>query len=488
MKTGGSFRLREWDTERSCIPELESRLSRNKENWMNSNRHTDNVEQGTTDMTVGNPKDLILAFAVPICLSQLFQQLYNTADSVIVGNFLGKSALAAVSSAGTLIFLLTSFITGVAMGAGVAISKYFGAGDYEEMSKAIHTNVAFGIVAGVALTVFGVWSTPTILRWMATDPKVLPDSIIYFRYYFYGGLAIVLYNIFTGIMTAVGDSKRPLYYLIVSSVLNIILDLLFVAGFRWGVESAAVATTISQVVSVILCIVHLTKKGTVYQISLRKIGFDRDMMGEIVRYGLPTGVQNSVIGFANVIVQTYINSFGEDAMAGYGSYAKIEGFAFLPITCFAIALATFVSQNLGAGKYDRAKTGARFGIRTSFILAEAIGVFIFLCSPFLVSLFNRDPNVIFYGTQQAKTEALFFCLLAFSHCIAGICRGAGKAIVPMLIMFSVWCIFRILYITVAMNISHDIRLIYWAYPITWTISAVIYFIYYRKSNWVHGLD
>jgi Na+-driven multidrug efflux pump len=212
------------------------------------------------------------------------------------------------------------------------------------------------------------------------------------------------------------------------------------------------------------------------------------MLGEVIRYGLPTGVQNSVIGLANVIVQTNINSFGADAMAGYGSYAKIEGFAFLPITCFAMALATFVSQNLGAGKHDRAKSGAKFGILTSIVLAEIIGVIIFTLAPHLIGLFNQDPSVVAYGTAQARTEALFFFLLAFSHCIAGICRGAGKAVVPMLIMLGIWCVFRILYISIAMRISHQITLIFWAYPITWSISSVIYFIYYKKSDWVHGLD
>lgn len=455
---------------------------------MRSNSHHEAERQGTKDMTSGNPKTLILGFAVPICLSQLFQQLYNTTDSVIVGNYLGKSALAAVSSSGTLIFLLVSFFTGTAMGAGVAISKYFGAGDYDKMSQAIHTNVAFGLIAGVILSVFGVWATPEILRWMDTDPSVLPQSILYFRYYFCGALAIIMYNIFTSIMTAVGDSKRPLYYLIFSSVCNVLLDLLFILGFHFGVESAAVATTISQAVSAVLCLIHLTKKGTIYQISLHKIHFHKEMLQEIIRYGLPTGVQNSVIGLANVIVQTNINSFGENAMAGYGSYTKIEGFAFLPITCFAMALSTFVSQNLGAGKHERAQEGAKFGIIASTSLAEVIGILIFCGAPFLVGLFNHDANVMAYGTLQARTEALFFFLLAFSHCIAGICRGAGKAVVPMLIMFGIWCVFRILYISIAMQISHNIQLIFWAYPITWTISSILYLIYYKKSDWVYGFD
>ncbi len=440
------------------------------------------------NMTEGNSKRLIIRFAIPVLISQLFQQLYNSVDSLIVGNFLGKEALAAVSSSGTLIFMLVSFFTGTAMGAGVVISRYFGAGDENRVSRAIHTNVAFGLVSGTLLTIAGVLATPTILRWMGTAPDVLPESITYFRYYFMGVLANVMYNIFAGIMNAVGDSRKPMKYLICASILNVVLDLLFIGVFRWGVGAAAVATTISQATSAILCLRQLLKSGTVYQLVPSNIRFHKDMLKEIVKYGLPTGVQNSVIAIANVIVQSNINSFGTEAMAGYGSYAKIEGFAFLPITCFSMAMATYIGQNLGAQKYVRAKEGARFGIRTSLTLAEMIGVLFYLFAPQLIQLFNRDPQVVYYGTQHARTVSLFYFLLAFSHIIAGICRGAGKAVVPMVIMLSVWCLLRITYITIAMHFVHDIRLIYWAYPLTWSISSVIYLLYYLKSDWIHGYE
>ena len=441
---------------------------------------------GTKIMTEGKVKKLILQFAIPIFFSQLFQQLYNTADSLIVGRYLGKGPLAAVSFSGPLIFLLVSFFTGTAAGAGVVISRYFGAKDEERVGRAVHTNVAFGLVAGLVVTVIGVAFTPAILKIMKTDPSVLPDSIAYFRYYFLGVLANVMYNIFTSIMNAVGDSRRPMVYLIFSSVLNILLDLLFIGVFHLGVAWAAIATTISQLVSALLCLKRLLKKGTVYQVSFGKVRFHRDMLQEILKYGLPTGVQNSVIGLANVILQSNINSFGEDAMAGYGSYVKLEGFAFLPITCFSMAMTTFIGQNLGAGQYDRAKEGARFGIVMSLLLAETIGLIMFLFVPSLIKMFNADPEVVRLGTRQGRTEALFYFLLAFSHIIAGICRGAGKGIVPMIIMLSVWCVFRILYITVMMHFVHGIGLIYWAYPLTWGISSVIYLFYYLKSDWVHG--
>ncbi len=439
-------------------------------------------------MTQGNPYGHMVAFAMPVLLSQIFQQLYNTADTFIVGKFLGTDALAAVSSSGTLIFLLISFFMGTSMGAGVVISRYFGARDADNISRAVHTNIAFGLVSSVILTAFGVAFTPTFLRWMKTDPSVLPQATEYFRYYFLGAIAMIMYNVCRGIMNAVGDSRRPLYYLIFSSVLNVGLDVLFVGAFKWGVWSAAVATVISQAASVVLCCIQLMKKGQIYSVSLRKIRFHKDMMIEIVRYGLPSGIQNSVIGFANVIVQTQINSFGKFATAGYGVHAKIEGFAFLPITSFNMATTTFISQNLGAREFDRAKKGARFGILAATIAAEVIGVLNYVFAPALVGFFDSTPEVLDLGVRQARTVALFYCLLAFSHAIAAICRGAGKAFVPMTIMLSVWCVFRIIYIEAVVHIFHDISYIYWAYPITWGISSIIYMIYYKRSDWVHGFE
>lgn len=442
----------------------------------------------TLDMTKGDPKGVIARFAMPIFLSQLFQQLYNSADSFIVGNFLGKEALAAVSSSGNLIFLLVSFMAGAALGAGVVISRYFGAGDRERVSRAIHTTVCLGLIAGVVITLVGVFFSPAILRWMGTAPDVLPGSIRYFRWYFVGGVSVAMYNVFKGIMTALGDSRRPLYYLILSSVLNVLLDLLFVGVCGLGVGSAAAATTISQTVSALLCLRHLTDRRTSFRLSLRALRISRAELAEILRCGVPSGVQNSVIGFANVLVQTNINSFGSDAMAACGAYSKLEGFAFLPITCFTMSLTTFVGQNLGAGQYDRARQGARFGIAAACLAAEAIGVSMYLGAPWLISLFSRESAVVAIGVRQFHVEALFYCLLSFSHCIASIFRGAGRAVVPMAVMLSVWCVFRILYITVMMHFFHALPLLFWAYPLTWSISSVLFLFLYLRSDWVHGFE
>lgn len=279
------------------------------------------MENKRTSLTEGTIWKNIIMFALPIFLGNVFQQLYNTMDSLIVGKFIDSDALAAVSSSGTLIFLLVGFFNGIALGAGVVISKYFGAKDYDEMQDAIHTDIAFGIVAGVILTVVGVIFTPQILVWMNTPQSVLPNSIVYFRTYFYGAIFVVLYNIFVGILQAVGDSRHPLYYLIFSSFVNVALDILFVAKLKLGVGSAALATVISQALSAILCFIRLIRYDTVYKVHPSKIRFHKIMLGKIISLGLPSGVQNSIIAFANVIVQTNINAFEKNAVAGCGAYS-----------------------------------------------------------------------------------------------------------------------------------------------------------------------
>ena len=439
-------------------------------------------------LTEGSIWKSMLFFAFPILLGNIFQQLYNTADAFIVGRFLEKNAYAAVSSSGSLIFLLVGFFTGIAVGAGVVIARYYGAKDYDKLHTAIHTTLAFGLAAGIILTVLGMTLTPQLLRLMKTDPQVLPNSVAYFRMYFAGSIAIVLYNMCVGILQAVGDSRHPLYYLILSSLINVGLDLLFVGVFGLGVWSAATATTIAQFISLGLCLYRLCHYDTVYRVQLHKIRFNFPMLRQIVHFGLPSGVQNSIIAFANVIVQSNINAFGADAMAGCGTYSKLEGFAFLPITCFTMALTTFVSQNLGAHQYDRVKRGVRFGILCSVTMAEIIGALIFLFSPALVALFQNDPPVIAIGVKQAHIEAFFYCFLAFSHCIAAIMRGAGKPTVPMFVMLAVWCVLRVSYISIVVPMMGRIEVVFSAYPLTWFTSSVIFLIYFLKSDWLHNYD
>lgn len=430
----------------------------------------------------------MLLFALPVFLGNVLQQFYNTFDTWVVGKFLGDNALAAVSSSGSLIFMMVGFFNGVAMGAGVMIARYFGARDDKSMELAIHTDVAFGLSAGVILTVAGVAFTPTILGWMGTPAEVMPQSVSYFRCYFCGAVFTVMYNIFVGILHAVGDSKHPLYYLAISSVVNVVLDLLFVGYFRMGVGSAAVATTISQGLSAALCCIRLLRCREPYRLQIKKIRFHWPSLVNIVRYGLPSGIQNSVIALANLVVQTNINSFGKAAMAGCGSYSKIEGFAFLPVTCFTQALSTFVGQNLGAKQYGRVKKGVVFGIICSCVLAELIGVLSYLFAPQLIGLFDGSPEAVDFGVRHMRTICMFYCLLAFSHCIAAILRGAGKAYAPMVIMLGCWCVLRVSYITIAMQIMNQLETVSRAYPITWSCSSILFLIYFLKADWIHTFE
>ncbi|HIQ61692.1 MAG TPA: MATE family efflux transporter [Candidatus Enterenecus faecium] len=438
-------------------------------------------------MTQGPIWKRITYFALPILLGNLFQQMYNTADSLIVGNFLGKNALAAVSSTGSLIFMLIGFLSGIAIGAGVVISRYFGGNKLEEMSQAVHTTVAFGLVAGVVMTAVGVGLSPQILRWMDTPENVMYNSQLYLSIYFMGSLGSVMYNACVGIMQAVGDSRHPLYYLIVSSVVNVVLDLFFIAVLGMGVDGAAWATIIAQYVSAIMCLWRLLRVKDNYRVELRKIRFHWDMLKRVVRFGLPSGVQNSIIAIANVVVQSNINHFGDAAMAGVGAYSKIEGFGFLPITSFTMAMTTFVGQNLGAGQIERTKRGARFGTITSVILAELIGVAVFIFAPQLIAAFDTSPDVIAYGVDKARTSVLFYCLLAFSHAMASILRGAGKAVVPMFVMMTCWCIIRVSFLAIAVPLTGSIQMVYWVYPLTWFLSSVTFLWYYRRMDWNRNL-
>lgn len=430
--------------------------------------------KGQVSLTEGSVAKGMLVFAIPIFFSNLFQQLYNAVDSLIVGNFLGGNALAAVGSSGSLIFLLTGFVNGVSLGAGVLIARHYGAKDSEALKRTVHTTVALGIAASVVLTVLGVLLTPQILRWMGTPEDVFVNSVVYFRVYFLGSAAVVLYNIGASILQSVGNSRSPMYYLIAASLLNVVLDLLFIGVFHFGVGAAALATIISQAASAFLAFRKLTLSREDYGVRWRQVRFHGATLRAVVAQGVPSGVQNSVISLANVIVQANINSFGAQAMAGCGAYSKIEGFAFLPVTCFSMALATFVSQNIGAAKLDRVRKGMRFGLITSPLLAEGIGLAIFGLAPLLIGAFNNEPDVIAFGVQQARTVALFYCLLAFSHCCAGILRGLGRPTVPMVIMLAIWCALRITYITVVLRLIPDIGVIFWAYPLTWSISSALF--------------
>ena len=312
----------------------------------------------------------------------------------------------------------------------------------------------------------------------------MPQAAAYIRTYFAGSVGLVMYNQCQGIMQAVGDSRHPLYYLVTSSVTNVALDILLIAGLGMGVEGAALATILSQFVSVALCLRRLMGTPSEYQVRWREVRFDGEMTRLILQYGLPSGLQNSVIALANVVVQSNINAFGEMAMAGCGAYSKVEGFAFLPITSFTAAITTFVGQNLGAGELQRTRKGARFGIVCSVALAELIGALLYWLAPLLIGAFTQEPEGIAFGVLKMRTCAPFFCLLALTHCLAAVMRGAGRAVIPMVSMLSFWCIVRVGILTVAVPIYRSIAVVNWVYPITWALSSVFLAVYYYRADWL----
>ena len=438
-------------------------------------------------MTEGTIWKILIRFSFPLFLGGLFQQLYNTVDSWVVGQFCGDNALAAVSSSGSLCFLLVGFFQGVFMGGSVVISNRYGARDKEGVDKAVHTTALFSLIMGIAMSILGVIFTPTILRWMGTPENVMPNSVLYFRIYCSGLLALVLYNTATGIFQALGDSRHPLYYLIISSVANVILDLLFVAVLDWGVGGAALATVLGQLLSAVLAFAHLMSGKFVVQLQLKKLRLDPQIFRQVLKLGLPGGVQNSVIAIANVVVQSKINVFGDFAMAGCGSYFKVEGFVFLPIMSLTMAMTTFVGQNLGANLPKRAKQGARVGVLMTVCFSELIGIVFFLFAPQLIGIFSSTPEVLAFGIRQAHVESLAYCLLGFSHACAAILRGAGKSVSPMVIMLAVWCVFRIIYITIMLEFIPNITVLFTAYPVTWTISSLLFLIVLKRKDWTKNM-
>lgn len=435
-------------------------------------------------MTQGVIWKEILFFSIPLLLGNLFQQLYNAVDSIIVGNYIGDKALAAVGSSSPIINLLVSFFMGLAVGAGVVISQYYGARDIERMQKSIHTSLAFTLVAGIVLSMFGVCFTPTILRLVSTPSDVMQNSVLYLQIYFGGILFTMIYNMGSGILRAVGDSKNPLYFLILASILNIILDLLFVVKLQLGIAGVAWATLLSQCLSAFLVIRLLVHCDAEYKVTLSNIRFHGHQLKEIIRIGLPSGIQNAVVSFSNVIVQSNINAFGSSAMAGCGSYTKIDGFAVLPVMSYSMALTTFVGQNIGAKKFDRVKQGAKTGILMSVLTTLSITLLLVTFGESILSIFTNEQEVIGYGLYMMRFLAPGYIFLAISHAFNGIIRGAGITTIPMIVMISCWCGLRLLWIFITVPIFQDIAVVFLGWPLTWVASALWLFIYYRRGKWL----
>lgn len=440
--------------------------------------------KNSTIMTEGSIWKKILFFSIPLILGNLFQQLYNTVDSIIVGNYIGSEALAAVGSSGSLINLLIGFCIGASAGAGVVIAQFYGAQDKEGVRKAVHTTIAIAIAAGAILTIVGIVTTPLLLKAMGTPKEVFDQASIYLKVYFGGILFSVVYNMSAGILNAVGNSKRSLVYLMIAATSNIFLDLLFVVVFKMGIVGAAIATDISQLLSCIFIILFLVRSEDVYRVKLKDIRCYDNLLGKILKIGLPTGVQNIVISLSNVIVQSSVNSFGAVAMAGFAAYIKVDGFNILPVLSFSMAATTFVGQNVGAGRLDRVKRGMYVSVAMGIIYTVCTGILLLAFAPQVIGVFTQNGKVVEYGVYIMRFFCPFYWMLGILHILAGTIRGTGKTMQAMVVFLFSLCIFRVLWIWGAMSVSHKIGGVMLGYPLSWLVGLVMILIYVWKGNWM----
>lgn len=435
-------------------------------------------------MTEGNIWKLLIIFSIPLILGNLLQQMYNTADSIIVGNFVGSNGLAAVGSGTALINLIIAFSQGAAVGAGVIVSQNLGARDKQKTKLAVHTAMCIAIILGVILSAIGVIFSRDLLVWIKTPKSVLKDSVLYLQIYCGGLIFNVIYNMATGILNAAGNSKRPLIYLAIASVTNIILDLVFIKALKWGVKGAAIATDISQALSCVLAVGYLLRVNSDYKLIVKKLKIHGNTAKQIIRVGLPTAIQNMVISFSNVLVQSSVNSYGATAMAGYAAYLKIDGFNILPVLSISMAVTTFTGQNVGAKKPDRIKKGMWNALIMGVVYTVIIGVVILLTSHTVLGLFTKDNEVITYGQLAMKYFCPFYFLLGILNILAGTVRGAGKGVPPMLILLFSMCIFRILWIKIALPFYSTIDGVFILYPISWFVGMVLMIIYTKFGKWL----
>ena len=425
-----------------------------------------------------------LLFALPLIFGNLLQQMYNTADSIIVGNFVGSNALAAVGSSGSPIYLLIGFSQGLAVGAGVVVSQYLGAGDHKETREAVHTALAIAVVMGLLLTVGGVACGRALLVAMNTPAEVLADAVTYIRIYFGGVLFSVVYNMTAGILNAAGNSRRSLVYLAWASVTNIVLDLVFIVGLRMGVAGAAIATDLSQLVSCVLSLRFLMKSEDACRVELSAIRLHRKMAGRIIRVGLPTGIQNMVISFSNVLVQASVNSYGAAAMAGFAAYMKIDGFNILPVSSISMAATTFVGQNYGAGRLDRVKRSVWVTLAIGVIYTLCTGAALLAGQDAILHLFTADEAVVTYGKLAMRWFCPFYFLLSILHGLAGAVRGTGASIPPMVVLLVSLCLFRVVWIQFLLPFFSGIEGVFILYPVSWGLGALLMILYAWKGKWM----
>ena len=443
-----------------------------------------NEKKNTVLMTEGGIFKNLLFFAAPLILGNLLQQMYNAVDSIIVGNYVGSNALAAVGAGASLIYLLIAFSLGASVGAGVIVSQYLGAKDKEGVHKAVHTAMTISIILGLILTAGGILFSRKLLVMMNTPAEILDDAACYLRIYSYGLIFNVVYNMAAGILNAAGNSRRSLMYLAAAAVVNIFMDLLLIAGLKIGVAGAAIATNFSQAISCILALWFLFRVPADYRISLKSLRIHKAMALRIIQIGLPTGIQNMVISFSNILIQASINQYGATAVAGFSAYLKIDGFNILPVLSFSMAITTFIGQNYGAGKYDRMKKGMWVTLLMGIVYTVLTGILLLTFSGQILRLFSEDVGVIAYGQTAMRYFCPFYWILAILHSLAGTVRGTGKSIPPMVVLLVSLCLFRIVWIQLVLPYYTSIEGIFILYPVSWLVGAVLMILYTWKGKWI----
>ena len=431
------------------------------------------------DMTEGNIVRHIITFAFPLLIGNVFQQLYNTVDTWVVGNYVSNEAFSAVGTVGPIINMLIGFFMGLSSGAGVVISQYYGAKRYDEVHDTVHTSLVMTLIMGIVFTGIGLAMTPFMLRLMNTPDNVMPESSAYLTIYFSGMLGLMIYNIGSGILRAVGDSQRPFYFLVVCAVLNTVLDLLFVLVFKMGVEGVALATILSQGVSAVLVIITLMRTDTCIKLRLRDLKINFAMLGKIFRVGIPAAIQMAITSFSNIFVQSYINYFGDNCMSGWTAYAKIDQLLFLPIQSIALASTTFVGQNLGRNLVDRAKEGVRKSLIIAIVATVILMIPVMVFASPVVAFFNSKPEVVEIGTTLLLWLSPFYVLCCFNQIYSGALRGAGNSRAPMIIMLTSFVVFRQVYLFIMARICNEIIPIAMSYPAGWLLCSALTTIYYH---------
>lgn len=427
----------------------------------------------------------LLQFFFPILLGTFFQQLYNTVDAIIVGNFVGKEALAAVGgSTGTLINLLIGFFVGLSSGGSVIISQFFGANKGEETSRAVHTLIMLGLIASALFMAAGLLFSRQALQLIAVPDDIMDYALVYMRIYFAGVAFPILYNIGSAIMRAVGDSKRPLYFLIVCCLTNVVLDLVLVMGLKMGVAGAALATVLSQVVSVLLTFFSLMKTDECYKVAFRKLRLDMVLLRSMLRIGLPVGLQSTLFNISNLLIQSSINSFGTDIIAAWTAFGKVDSFFWMAISAFGVAVTTFVGQNFGAGKYDRVHKCVRVGIGMAMGMTILISAVILLIRNPALGLFTSDANVVNYGSRMIVYMVTFYFAYVPIEILSGAVKGAGDSFIPMIITLLGICVLRFSWVLILLPAHHDLFTLMVSYPISWFVTSIIFIIYYLKGGWM----